>query len=63
MTYDLGIHEFIENGPAAMAIRARSTRSTARFWRALDPDHRLAAVEGAMQPANDVELDDYPIAL
>ena len=63
MTYDLGIHEFVENGPAAMAIRARSTRTTARFWRALDPDHRLAAVEGAMRPANDTRIDDYPIAL
>jgi hypothetical protein len=63
MTYDLGIHEFIENGPAAMAIRARSSRSAVRFWRALDPDHRLAAVEGALRPANDVELNDYPIAL
>jgi hypothetical protein len=63
MTYDLGIHEFIENGPAATAIRARSSHSTARFWRALDADVRLAAVERAMKPANDTRIDDFPIAL
>ena len=63
MAYDLAVNEYIENGPAAMAIRARSAHSTARVWRALDHDHRLAAVETALRPANDFELDDYPIAL
>ena len=62
MPYDLAVNEFIENGPAAMAVRARSAHSTARVWRALDHDHRLAAVETALRPDNDF-LDDYPIAL
>jgi hypothetical protein len=63
MTYEVGSHEYIENGPEAMALRARSARSTARVWRALDHDHRLAAVETALQAANDIGIDDYPIAL
>jgi hypothetical protein len=64
MPYDLALNAFIENGPAAMAIRARSAHSTARVWRALDPDLRMAVVETALRPANDFELDDnYPIAL
>jgi hypothetical protein len=63
MAYDLGVDEYIENGPAAMVLRARSAHSTARVWRALDHDHRLAAVETALKPANDFELDNFPIAL
>ena len=63
MPYDLAIKDFIENGPAAMSIRVRSARSTARVWRALDHDHRLAAVETALRPANDFLDDDFPIAL
>ena len=63
MTYDLEVNEYVENGPAAMAIRARAAHSTARIWRSLDHDHRLAAVETALKPANDIGIDDYPIAL
>ncbi len=63
MPYDLAITEFLENGPATMSIRARSSRSTARLWHALHPDHRLAAVETALRPANDFLGDDFPIAL
>ena len=63
MPYDLAISNFIENGPAAMAIQARYARSTARVWRALDHDHRLAAVETALRPANDFLDDDFPVAL
>ncbi len=63
MTYEVGSHEYIENGPEAMSLRARSAHSTARIWRALDHDHRLAAVETALKPANDIGIDDYPIAL
>ena len=63
MPYDLAISDYIENGPAAMSIRARSGRSTARIWRALNHEHRLAAVESALRPANDFLGDDYPIAL
>jgi hypothetical protein len=63
MPYDLAIENFVENGPAAMSIRARSARSTARVWRALDSDLRMAAVETALRPANDFLDDDYPVAL
>ena len=63
MPYDLGVNEYIENGPAAMVLRAQSAHSTARVWRALDHDHRLAAVETALKPANDIGIDEYPIAL
>jgi hypothetical protein len=63
MPYDLAITDFIENGPAAMSIRARSAHSTARVWRALNHDHRLAAVETALRPANDFLDDNYPLAL
>ena len=47
MPYDLAVNEFIENGPAAMAIRARSAHSTARVWRAMDLSSML---EAAHQP-------------
>lgn len=63
MPYDLAINDYIENGPAAMSIKMRSARSTARIWRALDHDHRLTAVETALRPANDILDDDFPIAL
>ena len=62
MIYGLRTHDFIENGPAATAIQARLAHST-RGWRALNSDHRLAAVETALRPANDFLDDDYPIAL
>jgi hypothetical protein len=42
-----------------------SSRNFARFryWRKLDADHRLAAVEKALSaPANDL-IDDLPLAL
>jgi hypothetical protein len=62
MIYGLRTRDFIENGPAATAIEARSAHST-RGWRALNSDHRLAAVETALRPANDFLDDDFPIAL
>jgi hypothetical protein len=62
MTYDLSAHLFIENGPASQALRVRASRSTARSWRALNSDRRLAAVEQALAPAND-PIDDYATAL
>jgi hypothetical protein len=33
-----------------------------RAWRGLNPDRRLAIVEKALKPANDV-IDSYPVAL
>jgi hypothetical protein len=53
---------FIEDGPAAQALKVQSGHSTARVWRALNPDRRLAAIERALKPANDV-TDACPLAL
>ena len=62
MTYGLSTRVFIEDGPAAQAIESRSLRSTAKVWRALDEQRRLALVERALKPANDL-IDAYPLAL
>lgn len=63
MTYGLNPHDYLEDGPAVLATKARASYSTARTWLALDHDHRLAAVEQALRPANDVSIDDFPVAL
>jgi hypothetical protein len=62
MTYGLSTRAFIEDGPTAQVIRASASRSTARSWRALDTERRLAAIEQALRPANDL-IDAYPPAL
>lgn len=62
MTYGLDSAVFIENGAAARAEQARLARSTARSWTALDRERRLALVERALRPANDL-IDGYPLAL
>ena len=62
MTYGLSTSAFIEDGPEVQAMRSRSSYSTARSWRALDADLRLALVEQALKPANDL-IDAYPLAL
>lgn len=62
MTYGLSTRAFIEDGPAAQAIEARALRTTARSWRVLDVQRRLALVERALKPANDI-IDAYPLAL
>lgn len=62
MTYGLSPRAFIEHGPTVQAIEAHASRSTARSWRALDPNLRLALVEQALRPANDL-IDAYPPAL
>ncbi len=62
MTYGLSTRAFIENGAAAQTILAQASRSTARSWRALDEERRLAIVERALKPANDL-IDAYPLAL
>ena len=62
MTYGLTTGAFIENGPAATAIDAQASHSTARLWRALDAERRLKLVDCALKPANDL-IDAYPLAL
>ena len=62
MTYGLDTRAFIEHGPQAQSMLARET-SSARSWRALTHDCRLALIERALQPpANDL-IDAYPLAL
>jgi hypothetical protein len=53
---------FIENGPAAQAMKVQSRHSAARLWRALNPDSRLAAIDRVLKPAND-STDACPTAL
>ena len=62
MTYGLNTRAFIEDGSASQVLRAQSLRSTARSWRALDAERRLAIVERSLKPANDL-IDAYPLAL
>ena len=64
MAYGLNPRLFIENGPAVKAAEAQSMRSSTvyRAWRRLDEERRLAVVEIALKPANDV-IDAYPLAL
>lgn len=65
MTYSLSPRLYVEDGPAVHAAHVASSRNFARFryWRKLDADHRLAAVEKALSaPANDL-IDDLPLAL
>jgi hypothetical protein len=62
MTYGLSKAAFIEDGPAATALKMQATHSTARAWHALDPERRIALVERALKPANDL-IDAYPVAL
>lgn len=62
MTYGLSTRAFIEDGPAAQVINLKASRTTARSWRVLDADRRLALVEQALKPANDL-IDAYPLAL
>lgn len=62
MTYGLNTAVFIENGPAARAEQVRLSRSAARSWTLLDRERRLALVERALRPANDL-IDGFPLAL
>ena len=59
MTYGLSTRAFIEDGPAVQVINAEVLRSTARSWHALDADRRLALIERALKPANDL-IDAFP---
>ena len=63
MIHGLSTRAFIEDGPAVQAIKVEATHSTARTWRALDPQERLALVDRALGlPANDM-FDAFPAAL
>ena len=62
MTYGHSTRAFIENGPAEQVMDLEASRSTARSWRALDADVRLALIERALHPANDI-IDGFPLAL
>jgi hypothetical protein len=62
MTYGLGTRAFIEDGAAVQSVRTRSTYSTAQSWRALSAERRIALIEQALEPANDL-IDAYPLAL
>jgi hypothetical protein len=62
MTYGLSTRVFIEDGPAAQALQVQVGHSTARSWRALDPELRLALVQQALTAAND-RTDAFPIAV
>lgn len=65
MTYGLNRGLYVEDGPAEQAASVAAARPSTRFlaWRALDHEHRLAAIEEALDaPANDL-IDDFPIAL
>ena len=62
MTYGLSTRLFVENGPAVEVAKAQASRSTARSWRTLNHEHRIALVERAMTPANDL-IDGFPLAL
>jgi hypothetical protein len=62
VTYGLNSAVFIEDGAAARAERVRLARSTARSWNMLDRDRRLALIDRALRPANDL-IDGYPLAL
>ena len=62
MIFGHSTHAFIEDGPAEQAMKARAAHSTARAWHALNPERRLALIEQALKPANDI-IDDYPLAL
>ena len=62
MTYGLKQGASIEGSRAAEAIEAQAPRSTARTWRALDPERRFSLVISALKPANDL-IDAYPLAL
>ena len=66
MAYGFEGRQFLEDGPAIHAERARYARSsrTARAWRDLNKQSRLALVEDALKkPANDDMPDGLPVAL
>ena len=66
MAYGLESPLLLAESPAIHADRARFARSasTARAWRALNPQSRLELIEKALEkPANDDMPDGWPVAL
>lgn len=61
MAYDLNERLFVENGPAVRAARTLARRRS--IWRALDPQHRLALVDGALGRAANDNAGGLPVAL
>lgn len=58
MTYGFGTRAFIESGSSKPAAENRSPQP----WRTLSEACRLALIERALLPANDL-TDGYPAAL
>ena len=61
MAYGFGTRAFIEDGPIEHASEARRARSAPNLWRTLSEACRLALIERALIPANDL-TDGYPAA-
>lgn len=62
MAYGLRTRAFIEDGPAEQVAKVAAQRSTARSWRVLSEACRLAMIERALAPANDL-TDGFRAAL
>ena len=62
MTYGHSPRVLAGDGAVINSASAENSRSTARSWRALDADLRLALIERALHPANDI-IDGFPLAL
>jgi len=62
MTYGHSPRAFAENAPVIHSASREASRSNASSWRALDPDRRIALIEQALSPANDI-IDGFPLAL
>jgi hypothetical protein len=63
MTYGHSTRLSDENTTVQRAlVRASGTWGGYQAWRLLDAERRLALVEEALDPANDL-IDDFPVAL
>ncbi len=62
MTYGFGTRAFIESGSIERASEACPERSAPNHWRTLSEACRLALIERALMPANDL-TDGFPAAL
>jgi hypothetical protein len=62
MTYGLTRRASIEQRPAAQAEQALLAHRLGQSWGGLDEGRRLALVETALRPANDL-IDGFPLAL
>lgn len=62
MIYGFGTRAFVEDGSSEQASGARAERSAPNDWRSLSEACRLALVQRALMPANDLG-DGFPAAL